>query len=222
MNPTQDNDADDQLQQVHNPLAVMQPGERVICEIRRHPIGLIGVYTISALVIAMLITTAIMMPYIAAEFLTQQQRLGIVLAAGLAIVVTLLFTYIYSFIYKANRWIVTSDSITEVQQLGLFNRESSQVSLANMEDAIVKQDGVFQTLFNYGNLIVESAGEHSDFTFLYCPDPHEYAKKIIAAHEEYIALNPEEMRIFNRPLANVKGYNQPAGTSQQPPQPPAA
>lgn len=218
MNPTQDNDADDKLlQHVHNPLSVMQPGERVICEIKRHPIGLVGVYSITALVLAVLIAIAILTPYYA-TFLTVQQRLGVVLGVGLAIIITLLFTYISVYIYRANRWVVTSDSITELQQTGLFNKETSQLSLANMEDAIVKQDGILQTLLNYGDLIVESAGEHSDFSFTFCPDPHEYARKIIAAHEAYIETRPEEMRAFNRPLATVQQFNQPgSGTNQQPP-----
>lgn len=215
MNPTQDNDADDQLQNVANPLKVMQPGERVICEMTRHPIGLIGVYAITALVLAVLIAIAILTPYYA-TFLTTQQRLGVVLSAGLAIIIALLFTYISVFIYKANRWVVTSDSVTEMSQTGLFNKETRQISLANLEDVTVDQDGVLQTLLNYGNLVVESAGEGGKFVFSFCPDPHEYAKKIIAAHEAYIATNPEEMRAFNRPLANVKAFNQ-SGPGQQPP-----
>ncbi len=210
MNPTQpnDNDADDQLQKIHNPLSVMQPGERVICEIRRHPIGLVGVYSMTALVTGVLVAIAILTPYYA-TFLNGQQRLGVVLATGLAIVISLLFTYISVYIYKANRWIVTSDSVTQIAQTGLFNQQTSQLSLANLEDVTVDQDGILQTVFGYGNLVVESAGERSKFVFPYCPNPHEYAKKVIAAHEEYIATNPEEMRAFNRPLASVQNYNQP-------------
>ena len=215
MNPTQDNDADDQLQNVANPLKVMQPGERVICEIKRHPIGLFGVYAITAIVMAVLIAIAILTPYYA-TFITVQQRLGVVLSAGVAIIITLLFAYISVFIYRANRWVVTSDSVTEMSQTGLFNKQTRQISLANLEDVTVDHDGVLQTLLNYGNLVLESAGEGGKFIFTFCPDPHEYAKQVIAAHEAYIAVNPEEMRAFNRPLANVKSFNQP-GPGQQPP-----
>ena len=217
MNPAQDNDADDRLQQVRNPLGVMQPGERVICEIKRHPIGLIGVYCVTAIVLAALIAIAILAPYYA-TFLTQQQKVGLELADGLALVVTALFTYISVFIYRANRWVVTSDSVTQVSQVGLFNQETSQLSLANLEDVSVDQNGILQTLIGYGDLTVESAGERSKFVFNFCPDPHEYAKKIIAAHEEYIETQPEEMKAFNRPLVNAQTFNQPgSGSSQQPP-----
>ena len=216
MNPNQisDNDADDKLQKVANPLGVMQPGERVICEINRHPIGLVGVYAVTAIVLAVFISIAILTPYYA-SFLTGQQKMGIVLSAGLLIIITLLFTYISVYIYKANRWVVTSDSVTQIAQTGLFNQATSQVSLANLEDVAVDQDGILETLFNYGNLIVESAGEHAKFVFAYCPDPHEYAKQIIAAHESYIEARPEEMKAFNKPLAAVQSFNQPGSGDGQ-------
>src|SRR5690242_17210166 len=106
-------------QSVNNPLSVMQPGERIICEIQRHPIGLFGVYGVTALMLGVFIAVAILVPYYA-SFLTGQQKLGVVLACGLAIIITLLVTYISLYIYKANRWVVTSDSVTQMTQIGLF------------------------------------------------------------------------------------------------------
>lgn len=217
MNPNQPY-ADDQPS-VNNPLSVMQPGERIICEIQRHPIGLFGVYGVTALMLGVFIAVAILVPYYA-SFLTAQQKLGVVLACGLAIIITLLVTYISLYIYKANRWVVTSDSVTQMTQIGLFNKASSQLSLANLEDVTVDQDGILQTLFDYGDLIVESAGEHAKFVFSFCPNPHDYARKIIAAHEAYIETQPDEMRAFNRPLAAVQSFNQ-RGPMQQPPVGPA-
>src|SRR5258708_5965824 len=124
MNPNSDNDADDEaLQKVNNPLAVMQPGERVVCEIRRHPYGLIGIYATTALVAGISIAGAILAP-IYLTFLTSQQKLGIVLAVVLLIIITLLVTYVSAFVYNANRWIVTTDSITQDSRTGLFDTHS--------------------------------------------------------------------------------------------------
>lgn len=185
------NQADDPLQQIHNPLAVMQPGERIICEVKRHPIGIFGVYTVAALIVGAALAAAILVPVYLTD-LSQQAKLGIVLASLLAIVITLLYAYIAVVVYTANRWIVTSDSITEVSQSGLFNKHVSQLSLSNLEDVTVGQDGVLPAMLNYGVLRVETAGERSKFIFPYCPNPNEYARKIIAAHEEYITAHPEE------------------------------
>lgn len=191
-----------------NPLSVMQPGERMICEIRRHPIGLIGVYAMAALVLIVALCAAILAPMYA-SFLTDQEKLGVVLGAGLVMVITALITYVGVYVYQQNRWVVTSDSITQVEQISLFSRHSSQLSLANLENVSAQQDGILQSMIGYGSLTVESAGEHSKFVFSFCPNPNEYARKIIAAHEEYIANRPEETRAFNQPLANVQSFNQP-------------
>lgn len=186
----------------------MQPGERVICEIKRHPIGLINIYLMAGMVLIATLSAAILMPMYA-SFLTDQQRLGIVLGAILLLVITVLFTYIGVYVYQANRWVVTSDSVTQIEQVSLFNRHASQLSLANLEDVSARQDGLIQTLLGYGDLIVESAGERSKFVFHYCPNPNDYARRIIAAHEEYISNRPAEMVAFNRPLTTVTQYNQP-------------
>ena len=207
MNP---NDNQAQSAKVHNPLEVMQPGEQMVCEIRRHPIGLISIYVVTGLVLAAVLSAAILVPYYA-TFLTDQQKNGIFLAAALIIVITLIFTYISVYVYQANRWIVTTDSVTQITQNNLFGRDVSQLSLANFEDTSVDQDSFWQALFGYGDLIVESAGEHGNFTFHYCPNPYDYARKIIAAHEAFIAHRPDEMVVANRPLAAVTSFNQPGG-----------
>ena len=194
-------------QNIKNPLAVMQPGERIICEIRRHPFGLFGVYVMGILVIAITLAAAIFGLYFT-TILTNEQKIGVVLGAGLIVLVTTLIVYIGVYIYKANRWIVTSDSITQVAQTGLFNTHSSQLSLANLEDVSAHQDGLLQQMLGFGDLIVESAGERSKFVFSFCPNPNECARKIIAAHEEYIASRPSEMQVSNRPLAAAQNFNQ--------------
>lgn len=209
MGPQQNYPLNDQaLQEVRNPLAVMQPGERVLCEIRRHPFGLFGLYAISAMIAIICLGVAVMVPY-AASFLNTDQKVGVELAALLALVVMALITWIGVYVYKGNRWVVTSDSITQISQTGLFNNRSSQMSLANLEDVSARQDGIVQQMLGYGVLTVETAGERSKFVFNFCPNPNEYARKIIAAHEEFIAARPSEMQVTNRPLAAAQSFNQP-------------
>lgn len=204
-----DPQVDDKLQAVDNPLKVLQPGERVVCEIKRHPIGLLGMYLSSAVIIVIGIAAAILVPHYLPN-MTSQTKMALASGAVILSVIILLYAYIGSSIYKANRWIVTTDSITQVSQMGLFRKQTSQLSLANLEDVTVEQDGVLQSMFGFGSLRAETAGEHSKFTFLFCPHPSEYAKRIIAAHEQYIAARPEEMHVTNQAVANTPAFNQSA------------
>ena len=164
----------------------MQPGETIVCEIRRSPIGLFPAYFVSAVLIVGAAAAAVLVPYYL-DSLTQQQKLGIVLASVLVIAATLLYVYITTMVYTANRWIVTSDSLTQIGQSGLTATESSQLSLDDLEDITVEQNGLLQLFFDYGTLHAETAGERSKFIFRYCPDPDDYAKKILAAREAFEA-----------------------------------
>jgi hypothetical protein len=100
-------------------------------------------------------------------------------------VVSFGFVFVANYVYWGNRWIVTSDSITQIAQISLFNKQASQLSLKNVEDISVHQNGILPHLFNYGTIKAETANERTNFTFLYCPRPNEYAQKIIEAHEKF-------------------------------------
>jgi len=89
-------------------------------------------------------------------------------------------------IYWGNRWVVTSDSLTQIEQSGLFTKQASQLSLENLEDVTAEKSGMLTAMFNYGVLKAETAGERSKFVFLYCPDPNTNAQKILDARERFV------------------------------------
>lgn len=189
-------------------MLVLQPGEQVLCDLKRHPIGLVGVYTSAAIVSLIAIGVAVAAP----QFLTglsQQGKLALVAGAAIVLLIVMLYTYVAAMIYNGNRWIVTNDSITQITQRGLFAKETSQLSMANLEDVTVDQDGVLQSMFNFGTLRAESAGARGKFFFNFCPNPKNYARKVIEAHEAYIANKPEETVTANRPLTTTQNFNQP-------------
>jgi hypothetical protein len=146
--------------------------------------------------------------------LSQKAHAIIALGALILCAMVGLFTYISATVYKGNRWIVTTDSITQINQISLFQKQTSQLSLANLEDVTVEQNGILQTMFGFGRLRAETAGERSKFVFDYCPNPSKYAKDIIGVHEAYIAEKPEEMHTTNQALANAAAFNQSYGQPQ--------
>jgi len=182
---------------VHNPLNVMSPGEQIICDIKRHPIGLLGVYITSGFLILVLLGGVAALPSLVSD-LSNQIKLIAFAGALLFAALILLFAYIAAVVYKGNRWIVTSDSITQITQTGLFQKQTSQLSLANLEDVTFEQNSLFQSMFGFGTLKVETAGERSKFQFPYCPNPRKCAVDIIQAHEGFMAANPEEAQRGNQ------------------------
>jgi len=109
---------------------------------------------------------------------------------------------IATFIYLQNRWVVTDDSITQITQNGLFKRQMSEISMANIEDVTAVQNGLLATVFGFGTLKAETAGERSNFHFIYCPRPNMYAKIVLDARERFINENPNVAKKAND-LLNV-------------------
>ena len=170
---------------VDNSLSVTQKGEVLICEVKRHPIGIIIVYVISVLVLLLVAVVIYGASHIGnAVSSSQANQIGGVVLLILA-TIAVVYSLIATKVYWSNNWVVTSDSLTQISQSSLFNRQSSQLSLHSLEDVTVEQNGILTHIFNYGVLRAETAGERSKFMFTFCPNPNFYAQQILAAHEAF-------------------------------------
>jgi hypothetical protein len=206
---------------VKNPLESMQPGERVICEVKRHPIGILGIYFSF---IAAIVLVAIVGYGFAPQIFTttDSSRIYGYVTLALLVITVLggLFAYIAHIVYWGNRWIVTDDSVTQVIQNSLFSKQSSQLSMGNLEDITAEKNGIMQHLFNYGVLKCETAGaQKSKFHFLYCPNPDYYAKCILDAREKFEFQHYRNMPNPAYPAtANQNASAAPQNPTQQPEQ----
>ncbi|HSW99968.1 MAG TPA: PH domain-containing protein [Patescibacteria group bacterium] len=194
-----------------HPMVVLQPGERIVAVVKRHPFGIISLYVSATIGIG--IAAALVFIFLP-DFLSQYNADNTnALYVGFALIVTLLVLIlgIATSIYWQNQWIITTDSITQIVQNSLFNRQVSQLSMDNLEDVTVNQDGIIPHLFGYGVLKVETAGERSKFSFSYCPDPNNYARQILEIHEQFLE---ERRNIQNRASGPARPTTTYSGTSQ--------
>jgi uncharacterized membrane protein YdbT with pleckstrin-like domain len=165
---------------------VNEPGERMVFTVKRHPIGILGVYVTCGLVLIVTAVLAfIMAPSIFKSGNTSQAILAEAVVFAIVAALCAGFALVVTKVYWGNRWTLTSDSITQVNQTSLFKRQSSQLELGDMEDVTAEQNGMLAHMFNYGVLRVETAGESSKFVFTFCPNPNYYAQQILAAREAY-------------------------------------
>jgi hypothetical protein len=189
------------IKKIDNPLEAMQPGEEIICEIRRHPMGMLSKYIATFLALVVLgVSAVLLIPQTVPQDSQSQARLFAIFGVVVVAVIAAIGLYLTQFIYYKNRWIVTSDSITQVSQTGLFSSQLSQLSMANLQDVTVVQDGIMPSTFDYGILRAETAGERSKFVFLYCPNPKKYAQKILMTREQFINTSPETAKRANDDL----------------------
>ena len=169
-----------------NPLAAMRKDEAVIFQIRRHPFGLLGIHITAGF---MLLGLAVIIYVLLPHFLTSVPHTKLYGIGTLAFVIVAAIMFVFLAIthkvYWGNSWILTSDSLTQVTQSSLFDKQSSQLSLANLEDVTAEQNGPLSHMLNFGVLRVETAGERSKFMFPYCPNPNLYAQQVLQARENF-------------------------------------
>jgi hypothetical protein len=185
MQPTTPPQPEQQDQAKLHPMVVLRPGEKVITEIKRHPYGILSMYFSGALAIGVSAILAAFAPSIFGDTFDDVQSMAY-LGVGIITIGIIAMLFLATSIYWQNRWIVTDDSITQITQDGLFGRRVSQLSLESLEDITVDQHGVIQSMFGFGTLHAETAGEKSKFVFQYCPQPNKYARQILQAHELFL------------------------------------
>ncbi len=163
--------------------------EELVYEIRKHPFGLLLVELGGFLVVALLTGIPMGIAFNLDFFLggsnnSMLLQTILVLAGALLGLLALGATFISAMIYRNNVIYITTEKIAQVLYLSLFNRKVSQLSIGDVQDVTVTQNGVFPRLFKYGTLVVETAGEQQNYTFNYVPNPYESGRAIVKAHEE--------------------------------------
>ena len=164
---------------------MLEPNETAIAVVKRHIIGIVGLY-LEALVaiIAVLSLVFLITPDVLNDLSKQSNRL-IVAGVVFAIAVLIFVLFVATYAYRLNRLLITDRNLIQVGQSALFGRKISRLSIANVEDVSAEQKGILATMFNYGNLQVQTAGERPNFLFKTCPDPNKYANQINIARQAY-------------------------------------
>lgn len=174
---------------VFNPMGKVEDinqDEIKVADIRRHFFGLFLIYLQVVLGVGLSLGLIVfLLPDVIGSSATLTAALSML--SLIFIVLGLIFMALATRIYNANQLIITDIHITQVLQVGLFNRKVSELTMENVEDVTSEQGGVFPTIFNYGTLKVETAGEQNNFIFKYCPNPNAYAKALQDARAAYFA-----------------------------------
>ena len=80
--------------------------------------------------------------------------------------------------YYLDVLIITDKRIFDINQNGLFRRESSSFRIDKIQNITVDQKGIIETLLDFGSIQLETAGEREDFIVHYISFPYEIKKFI--------------------------------------------
>lgn len=169
--------------------ALVEPGEQVVEVVRRHAVGIVGIYAQMVIVVCAIFAMAILANNDTFGRIPQSYKGlimgGAVLLSGLILIPLL----VQRFVYKQCRIIVTDKSLVTVVQKSLFNKKTSRLSMSNVEDVSAEQKGILASILGYGTLTIQTAGEEDNFIFPLCPRPNDIADQILQARQAYARTN---------------------------------
>lgn len=155
------------------PMLSLSEGEYVISAIRRHPIGLLSIWSVVILVVVLTIIGAPLL--LANKDLLGPLPPGTLASAGMIFLLLdaffILGGFLATIVYNGNRFYLTNESVMQHIQTSLFSKREQTVSLVNIEDASFRQHGIIQTLLNYGSLRLSTEGDETTYRFNYVSDP---------------------------------------------------
>lgn len=161
---------------------LLEAGEHLITIVRRHTIGILVIYLLFISGAISLVALTLIISGGSLEQLLEWVASGAILVG--AFMVALLWVVLY--VYRQSRLIVTDKSLVQVIQRALFSRKISHLSMSNVEDVSVDQQGLLPTVFNYGTITVHTAGAVENFVFPLCPNPQKHASRIMDARQQYV------------------------------------
>ncbi len=162
--------------------------EAVITRTKKHVFGLLVIYLATFLALGLGLYVMVVFVPAFADLLGFSEDGAANLFGLFSLIIFglgVIFSYLAHKIYWQNELIFTSQSVTQVLQVGLFNKKTSELSVADIEDVTVEKSGILPTLFNFGTLRIETAGEQKNFIFKYCPNPGAYANTLLEIRSHY-------------------------------------
>lgn len=179
----------------------MAPGETPVTVIHKHIFGIAILYIQAAIG---LLAAFGLIAFLVPQFIGAETRLryGTVLALTMVAIAALIFLVLIvaTYIYRQNKLILSDKNVTQVLQHSLFNRQVSELSLSNVEDVTAEQRGIMASIFNFGELRIETAGEQNNFIFTYCPTPNNFGKIVLDARQRYVDGGLPATRSNDNPL----------------------
>ena len=164
----------------------LSEGEFVISAVKRHPIGLLSIWAVVAAAI-LLIFIGFPVLLSSGSFLGRSLSASAIMSGGLvllfAAVLFVLGGIMATVVYQANRFYLTNESVIQHIQTSLFSKKDQTISLANIEDASYRQQGILQTILNYGSIRLSTEGEETTYRFNFVANPKKEVDKLNRSEE---------------------------------------
>ncbi len=160
----------------------LHPEEKIVLVVRRHWFVFLG--EVAALILAALLPLAfpIFSNYVydlGGQYLSESQITAVTtfVSAAWLLLLWIIFFIIFTN-YYLDTFIITNQRVIDVDQVNLFARDIATAPLGSIQDVKIEILGFVATMFNYGNLHLQTAGGDKEIIIRGIQNP-EYVKKLI-------------------------------------------
>ena len=114
----------------------------------------------------------------------------------------LLFIFYTFFDYFLDLWIITDHHIINIEQQSMFMRTVSKEELDRVQDVTSEIKGLFGTIFNFGDVTIQTAGSQEHFVFENVQAPQTIVDVILRS----VNRRKEELieHLGSQPTANTR------------------
>ena len=148
----------------------LQKNESVLLFARRHPAFLV-IQLVKQAAFALIPIAALLTIFALTAGL--DGRKGQV--AGLISLVWFVFwavrAYFAWYRYNHDIWVVSNQRVVDSIKKNWFHHAMASADLDDVEDISIRKAGIFATAFNFGDLLLQTAGERPNFVLSGIPDP---------------------------------------------------
>jgi membrane protein YdbS with pleckstrin-like domain len=159
----------------------LQPTEEPGLLLRRHWLHL---YPRLAAVLLVAVLPAFL--WVATTMLTDVSGTARLVAIGVSILWTLVWAiraYFLWYRYQHDVWAVTNQRIVDSLKRDWFHHQLSSADLIDIEDVSVHREGPLRTMFDYGDVRVQTAAQQPHFVLSAIPHPRQVLTTIDAMRD---------------------------------------
>ncbi len=84
-----------------------------------------------------------------------------------------------------NVYIITNERVIDIDWMNLLYKQFSSTQLDKIQDVTYKQGGILDSFFDFGDVIIQTAGSEPNFEFLAVPKPDQFVREINQIVETY-------------------------------------
>lgn len=160
----------------------LHPNEKIILVTRRHWFVFLGEVIVLIFAAFLPLIFFVFSDYIyekGTPYLTEPQITAAIVffSAAWLLLLWMIFFIIFTN-YYLDILIVTNQRIIDVEQVGLFARDIATAPLPALQDVKIEILGFIATMFNFGNIHLQTAGSQKEILIRGIKNP-EYVKKLI-------------------------------------------